>query len=451
MLILTIQILVILALVLINGFFAMAEISIFASRKAKLRQKSDEGSTNHRRVLDLTEKPGPFLSSMQVGITLIGILSGALGEQTLSSSMAQELREVDFLAPYANIVSLIVVVVGITVVSLIIGELVPKRIALSDPETMAARLVRPVRVVSMLFFPLERFLTGLTEIILRFLRVKDSEEPPVTEEELVVLLKEGRKAGVFQEVEQLVVENVLYLDDKGAHGYLTPRVDVVYLEKDAVPPEVSEVIVQNPGLSTIPVCDGGMDNVVGTVDGRKILAALATHSFTTLKDYLEPPFFMPETVSALRVLSVFKEKKVNIVFIIDEYGGVLGIMTIQNIIDRLFGAIVTHHDQTPQVLRRADGSFLVDGALPMSDFARTFDCEREWENERGEYHTVAGFILKRLGRIPAPGNYFVWKTFYFEVLDMDGNRIDTLLVRKFEKRPERPLIEISQTRKSSRS
>ena len=428
------QALVIFALILLNGFFAMSEIAIVASRKARLQQKAGEGNASSQRVLELKAHPGPFLSSMQVGVTLIGILSGALGERTLSESLSLDLKSIPWLAPYASLVSLITVVVGITIVSIIVGELVPKRVALSNPEKAAARLVHPVRIFSLLFRPLERLLTGSTELILKVLKIHETPEPPVTEDELVLMLKEGRKAGVFQEVEQLVVENVLYLDDKGAHGYITPRVDVIYLEKDATETEVKQFILENQQQSSFPVCAGGMDNVVGTAEVKRLLTAMAMGIYTSLKDYLEPPHFLPETVSALKVLGIFKEKNISLVFIIDEYGGLLGVMTMQNILERLFGAAVPHHKEAPRLMRRSDGSYLVDGALPMADFARFFDCEREWEHEKGEYHTVAGFILVRMGRIPAPGNYFVWKTFYFEISEMDGNRVDTIIVRKFEKR-----------------
>ncbi|MEI8095088.1 MAG: hemolysin family protein [Spirochaetales bacterium] len=430
----TAEILLLLVLLLLNGFFVMAEISILLSRKSKLKQKAEDGKKSYQKVLALAQHPGPFLSTMQVGITLIGILVGALGEKTLSADLEVTVSSVAFLAPWSELISFIVVVIGIALVSVFIGELVPKRIALSNPERIAASVVVPIRVFSLIFYPLERFLTYCTDAVLKVLGVKPAEDSPVTEEELLVMLREGREAGVFHEVEQNLVENVLDLDDKGTHGYLTPRIDVLFFEKDTPMEEVKRAVLDNPSLVSFPVCDSGLDNVIGVVECKRLLMAMAEGKVGELQDYLETPIFVPSSVSALKVLSVFKEKRVTMVLIVDEYGGIQGVMTIQNILERLFGEVVTQPEDTPQIIRREDGSYLVDGPLAFADFAKFFDVEKEWELEKGDYHTVAGFILKRMGRIPSAANYFVWKTFYFEVLDMDGVRVDKILVRRFEKK-----------------
>ena len=428
------EILLLLVLLLLNGFFVMAEISILLSRKSKLKQKAEEGQKHYQKVLLLAQHPGPFLSTMQVGITLIGILVGALGEKTLSAHLEVAVSEISWLAPWSEIISFVTVVLGIALVSVFIGELVPKRIALSNPEKIATSVVVPIQFFSLLFYPLERFLTFCTDAVLKVLGVKPADDPTVTEEELLVMLREGREAGVFHEVEQNLVENVLDLDDKGTHGYLTPRVDVLFFEKDTPMALVRKLVVENPTLVSFPVCDGGLDNVIGVVDCKRLLTAMAENKLGPLLDYLETPIFVPISVSALKVLSVFKEKRVTMVLVVDEYGGIQGVMTIQNILERLFGEVVTQSEDTPQIVRREDGSYLVDGPLPFADFAKFFDVDHEWELEKGDYHTVAGFILMRMGRIPSAANYFVWKTFYFEVVDMDGVRVDKVLVRRFEKK-----------------
>jgi putative hemolysin len=429
-----VEVLVLFLLLLLNGFFAMSEISILSSRKSRLKQKADEGQERYIRVLALATRPGPFLSTMQVGITLISILTGALGEATLSESLRKELVGIPWLAPAADIVSFIIVVIGITLASVFVGELVPKRIALSNPEKIAASVVNPIRLFSFLFYPLERFLTWSSDGILKLLGIKPNQDPPVTEEELKVMLREGRDAGVFHEVEQNLAENMLTLDDKGTHGYLTQRLDVLFFERDEEPDMVKRMVLDNPDVEVFPVCEGGMDNVVGVVDSRRILVALAEGRFSDLGAFLETPAVVPVSVSPLKVLGVFKDKNAKMVLVIDEYGGIQGVMTLRNILEKLFGEVVTADDDVPQITPREDGSYLVDGSLPFGDFAKFFEVEKEWDEEKGEYHTLAGFILKRLGRIPSAANYFVWKTFYFEVVDMDGNRVDKVLVRRYEKK-----------------
>jgi len=270
--------------------------------------------------------------------------------------------------------------------------------------------------------------------MLALLGVKPNSDPPVTEEELKVMLREGRDAGVFHEVEQNLAENMLTLDDKGTHGYLTQRVDVQFLERDDDAETVRRLVIDHLDCEAFPVCEGGLDNVVGVVDGRRILAAFAENRYTSLQEFIAPPAVVPVTVSPLNVLGVFKEKNVALVLVVDEYGGIQGTVTLRSILEKLFGDVVIAASDAPQIIKREDGSYLVDGALPFGDFAKFFDCEKEWEEEKGEYHTLAGFILKRLGRIPQAATYFVWKTFYFEVMDMDGNRVDKVLVRRYEKK-----------------
>jgi len=426
-------------LLVLNGFFAMSEIAILSSRKSKLKQKADDGQVRYARVLAISQHPGPFLSTMQVGITLIGILTGALGQATLTENLTTVFEGWNIPADWAGPSALGIVVLSITLLSVFIGELIPKRIALTNPEKIAAGVVDPMRFFSFIFYPLERFLTWTSEATLKLLGIHPSEDPPVTEEELKVMLREGRDAGVFHEVEQNLAENMLTLDEKGTHGYLTQRVDVLFFERDDTLEQVRRTIIDNPECEAFPVCEGGMDNVVGVVDGRRVLGAMAEDRYTSLSDFLTPPVVVPVSVSALKVLGVFKEKDVKMVLVVDEYGGIQGVMTLRNILEKLFGEVVVADADAPQITKREDGSYLVDGVLPFGDFAKFFDCEKEWEAEKGEYHTLAGFILKRLGRIPLTANYFVWKTFYFEVVDMDGNRVDKVLVRRYEKKNKPPV------------
>jgi putative hemolysin len=421
---------VIAVLLLLNGFFAMSEIALVSSRKSRLKQKADEGNKRYARALATAQHPGPLLSTMQVGITLIGIFSGALGEATLSENIESAFLAWQLPPDVAQPLSFGAVVVCIALASVFLGELVPKRIALSAPERIAAAVVSPLRFFSILFYPFERFLTWASDGILSLLGVKPNADPPVTEEELKVLLREGRDAGVFHEVEQNLAETMLTLDDKGTHGYLTQRVDLLYFERDEEVDIIRGIVLDHPDIEAFPVCEGGLDNVVGVVDGRRILASLAEGRFQGLESLIEPPAIVPMTVSPLRVLGVFKERNVKMVLVADEYGGIQGAITLMNILEKLFGEVVVADEDAPQIIQREDGSFLVDGSLPFADFVKEFDLEKEGEDERGEYHTLAGFVLKRLGRIPMPSHYFVWKGLYFEVMDMDGNRVDKILVRR---------------------
>jgi len=421
-------------LLLLNGFFAMSEIAILSSRKSRLKQKADQGVRGYARALETAQHPGPLLSTLQVGITLIGILSGALGQATLTENLRALFQGWHLSAHWADPLAFGIVVLCITLASVFIGELIPKRIALSNPEGIAAGVIGPIRFFSVLFFPLERFLTVLSDGILKILGIKPNTDPPVTEEELKVMLREGRDAGLFHEVEQSLAENMLTLDDKGTHGYLTQRVDVLFFDAEDPPEAVRRMVLDNPESEAFPVCEGSLDNVVGMVDARRILAALAENTFTGLASMIEPPAVVPVSVSPLNVLGVFKQKNAKMVLVVDEYGGIQGVITLRNILEKLFGEIVVAEADAPQIVKRDDGSYLIDGALGFGEFAKFFDCEKEWEAEKGEYHTLAGFILKRLGRIPSVANYFVWKTFYFEVVDMDGNRVDKVLVRRYEKK-----------------
>ena len=421
-------------LLLINGFFAMSEIAILSSRKSRLKQKADQGMRGYARALETAQHPGPLLSTLQVGITLIGILSGALGQATLTENLRATFQQWHLAANWADPLAFGIVVLCITLASVFVGELIPKRIALSNPEGIAAGVIGPIRFFSVLFYPLERFLTVFSDGILKLLGIKPNVDSPVTEEELKVMLREGRDAGLFHEVEQSLAENMLTLDDKGTHGFLTQRVDVLFFDRDDPPEAVRRMVLDNPESEAFPVCEGGLDNVVGVVDARRILAALAENTFTGLESMIEAPAVVPVNVSPLNVLGVFKEKNAKMVLVVDEYGGIQGVITLRNILEKLFGEIVVAEADAPQITKRDDGSYLIDGVLGFAEFAKFFDCEKEWEAEKGEYHTLAGFILKRLGRIPSVANYFVWKTFYFEVVDMDGNRVDKVLVRRFEKK-----------------
>ena len=425
-----VNLVVIALLLLLNGFFAMSEIALISSRKSRLKQKADEGNRRYARALETAQHPGPLLSTMQVGITLIGIFSGALGEATLSDVVKTAFLSWHVPDDLAEPLSFGVVVVCIALASVFLGELVPKRIALSAPEHIAAAVVSPLRFFSILFYPFERFLTWASDGILSLLGVKANADPPVTEEELKVLLREGRDAGVFHEVEQNLAETMLTLDDKGTHGYLTQRVDLLYFERDEEVDIIRSTVLDHPDIEAFPVCEGGLDNVVGVVDGRRILAALAEGRFQSLESLLEPPVIVPVTVSPLKVLGVFKERNAKMVLVADEYGGLQGAITLMNILETLFGEVVVADEDAPQIIQREDGSFLIDGGLPFADFAEEFGLGKEIDDEKGEYHTLAGFVLKRLGRIPMPSHYFVWKGLYFEVMDMDGNRVDKILVRR---------------------
>lgn len=416
-------------LLLLNGVLAMAETALLSARKARLQNQSNKGDTRAGIVLKLTEDPNQFLSVIQIGITSIDLLIGALTGATLGVWINQQMDKLPALAPYSNIVGLIVGVLPVTYLSLVLGELVPKRLALRDPEGVSAVIASPMLFFSKIFSPFVKLLSFSTEAVLKLLGIEASEEPPVTEEEIQLLIDQGTQAGVFQESEQDMVEGVFSLNDQRVYSLMTPRTEVIWLDINDPVEEIRKKIAESE-YSRFPVREDSLETILGIVKSRDILVQSFSGGEINLKQLLKPAFFIPETMFASRALELFKEKGAEILLVVDEFGGLQGLLTINDILEEIVGEIDL---EEPQATQRQDGSWLLDGMLEMDEFKEIFNLDGLPHED--EYETLSGFVMISLGRVPQASDRFDWHGLRFEVVDMDGRRVDKVLVTILPKVP----------------
>lgn len=421
------EILIILLLIVANGIFAMSEIAVVSSRKARLQQLANEGNAKARVALKLAESPNNFLSTVQVGITLIGVLTGAFGGATIAGNLASYLQQIPVLAPYSQAIALAIVVLTITYLSLIIGELVPKRLALNSPERIAANIAMPMRMIAAIVSPAVYLLSASTDFVLRILGIGPSTEPLVTEEEIKVLIEQGTEAGTFEAAEQDMVERVFRLGDRPVSALMTPRPEIVWLDlEDSL--EANRHRIINGGHSRFPVCQGGLDNVLGIVPVSDLLARCLSNQPLDLTVSLRQPVFVPESTRGLKVLEMFKQTGTHIALVVDEYGVIQGLVTLNDILIEIVGDVPSDDNQEePQAVQREDGSWLLDGMLSIDEFFELFAIKEIPAEHRGSYQTLGGFVITHLGRIPTASDYFEWQGMRIEVVDMDGNRVDKVL------------------------
>ncbi|MCG5057248.1 MAG: HlyC/CorC family transporter [Limnoraphis sp. WC205] len=434
------EILIVLLLVLINGVFAMCEIAIVSSRKARLQQLANTGNQKAQTALELANTPNRFLSTVQVGITLIGILAGAFGGTTLADKLALELKQVAILAPYSDAIALGVVVCFISYLSLILGELVPKRLALNHPEPIAILIAKPMNLLSKLGSPIVHLLSISTDLILNLLGSQVPNEPQVTQEEIKMLIEQGTQSGIVEEAEQDIVDRVFQLGDRPVQNLMTPRREIVWLDlADTL--EENRQKLNGVSYTRVLVCQEGLDNVLGFVRVTDLLSQTLSNQPLDLTRFLRRPLFVPENTSALRILEMFKQTGTHIGIIVDEYGVIQGLVTLNDILLELVGDIpMVDHQDEPQVIQREDGSWLLDGMLAVEDFFQLFELERFAVQSQGNYHTVGGFVITHLSRIPSVAEHFEWNGLRIEVVDMDGNRVDKVLVMPISRNPiPRPL------------
>jgi putative hemolysin len=420
--------LVVVLLIFVNGIFALSEIAVVSARKTRLQQWADEGNARARAALELANNPNQFLATIQIGITLVGILAGAFGGATIATELAVILSDITWLAPYGHPLSLTLVVLVITYLSLIVGELVPKRLALNNPERMAMAIAAPMQGLSRVAYPAVHLLGLSTEFLLRALGMKPSAEPPVTEEEIRALIEQGTQAGMFEEAEQEMVERVFRLGDRRVSAVMTPRTEIVWLDREASALEIRRTITES-AHSRFLVADGSLDNVLGVVHAKDLLAHILGEQVVNLEATLQQPLYVPESMRALKVLELFKQSGTHIALVIDEYGGIQGLVTPSDILEAIVGDLPEAGEQVePLAVQRPDGSWLLDGMLPVDEFKDLFDLGELPGEDQGIYQTLAGFVIMQLGRIPAATDYFIWEGLKIEVMDMDGNRVDKVLV-----------------------
>lgn len=422
------EVIVILLLLLVNGILALAEIAIVSSRKARLKQLADEGSVRAADAMELANEPSQFLSTVQIGITLVGILAGAFGGATIAFPLAALLRQVPFVSGYADQIAFVIVVIIITYFSLVIGELVPKRLALTNPEQFAMSVARPMRVISRFAAPVVRFLSLSTETILRLLGVTLTNEQTVTEEEVKNMIDEGTVTGVFQKTESEIVGRVFRLGDLVVNALMTPRDEITSLDiQDSEKTIRHKLMVYD--RSRFPVIRGTIDNVLGIVKTKDLIEQNLQGKAINVALAMTPALFVPEGMGALDLLEKFKTERAHVAIVTDEYGSVRGLITITDLVEAIVGEIPASADvDEAEVVQREDGSFLVDGKLPTHEFKEKFEIKALPDEEDGYYQTVGGFVMAMLGRIPRAGDAFDWDRWRIEVMDMDGRRVDKVLM-----------------------
>jgi putative hemolysin len=427
----TVEILIIFLLIFANGLFVMSELAIVSARKFRLQQLAERGDTKARVALILASSPNQFFGTVQIGITLLTILSGAFGEETIARRIAP-LLGITIASPepesYQRQLAKGLAIVIITFLTLVLGELVPKRLALNHPEPIASVMAIPMQMLSKITTPVVYLLSISTEAVLRLLGIRPSTEPLVTEEEIRGLIEQGTEEGTFEEAEQDMVERVFRLGDRPVSALMSPRPDIVWLELEDTAEENRQKIIDS-GYSRYPVCQGGLDNVLGVLPVTDLLARCFTGQPMDLTIGLRQPVFVPESTRGLKVLEMFKQTVTHMALVVDEYGVIQGLVTLNDILIEIVGDVPTVEGQEdPQVVRREDGSYLLDGMLAVDEFMELFEIEELRSQDRGSYQTLGGFVITHLGRIPTAADHFEWQGMRFEVMDMDGNRVDKVLV-----------------------
>jgi putative hemolysin len=430
------EVLIILLLLLINGIFSMSELAVVSARRMRLQKQAEKGSVGAKVAIELAENPNHFLSTVQIGITLIGIVAGAFGGVTIANSLSQKLEAVSFLAPYHTTISFALVIAAITYFSIVIGELIPKSLALSSPEKIATLFSRPMKVISTLAAPVVWLLSAPTGYILRFFKIRASVEPPVTDEEIKDLIAVGTEAGVFEETERELIASVISLGDQRITTLMTPRPEIDWLDLDETSEKINEQLAASR-FSRLPVARGSLDNIVGYAAAKVLLGHLIREKAIDLNSVLRQPLFVPETLSVLELLERFQESHTHFALVVDEFGGVEGLVTLNDVVEAIIGELLNSQHSLPRkgVFQQKDNSLILDGRLPILEFKELLELSELPAEERDTYQTLAGFILVRFGKIPKVGDKFRWSDFEFEINSMDNNRIEKVSVRRTAKPP----------------
>jgi putative hemolysin len=422
------QLAVVLLLILLNGFFALAEMAVISARKARLQHAAELGRRGAQLALDLKRDPSRFLSTVQIGITVIGVLASAFGGATLADTLAHHLSTIPGWAAYSGSIAFALVVIAISYLTLIFGELVPKRIALGRPEFIAARLSGALRAMAQIVGPIEWFLSASSNLVLRLVPSRTAEPAPVTEEEIGLMLREATAAGHFEAAETAIVQMALRLGDRRLGAMMTPRTQVEWLDlTDTV--EENRRKIRDSAYSRFPVVEGGSQQVIGVVQVKDLLSATLAGRPFDIRGSVKPALYIPDTVTALRALEIFKQRGEPMALVVDEYGDFEGIVTLNDLLQTLVGDIAAPGEPgTAAVVRREDGSFLVDGMMPVDEVTDLTGLPELPGETTGDFHTLGGFVMSRINRIPATGDRVELGGFSFEVVSMDGRRVDRVLI-----------------------
>ena len=408
----------------------MSEIAVVAARKVRLQQRAEEGDERAKTALALAHDPNRFLSTVQFGITLVGVLAGAYGGATLAAKLAVPIAEVPQLARYAEGIALGLVVSVITVLSLIIGELVPKRIGLNNPEAIASWVARPMILLSKIGGPVVHVLTAATNLVLRVFGIKGEAEPNLTEDEIKALISQGAETGAVGATEENIVQRVFQLGDQRVAAIMTPRPDIEWIDVDAGAEELREFLASHAHTQFV-VCHGGLDEVLGIVRSADLLPLAFKGAPIDLRKLTKEALFVPDSMPAVQLLESFRGSHKHVALVMDEYGAVEGLVTVTDLLTAIVGDLPADASEAAGAfVSRADGSWLVEGSAPMEEVATHFGMDALPEDETGAYHTIGGFVMARLGRVPKAADTFEWGGLKFEVMDMDGRRIDKVMVAR---------------------
>ena len=416
-------------LLIANGFLSMAEMAIVSSRRPRLQTLADDGKPGAARALALAEEPGDFLSTVQIGITAIGIFTGAFGGATLSLPVADLIAGVPALASYAQPIAVFLVVLITTYLSLIIAELTPKRIALNNAEELACFVAGPMTFLARLAHPLVILLNRSSEWLARALGVRPSSAPAVTDEEVRIMLQQGAQTGIFEPIEEEIVTQVFRLSDRRASAIMTPRTDIDWIEVGQSEQEIRDLIMES-GHSRFPLAEASLDHVVGVLFARDLLLQRMAGNGVDLQSIARPALFLPESMTALDVIESMRESRSHMALIINEYGGLEGLVTINDIVEAILGSVEEVGEEEAEIVEREDGSWLIDGMLSVDEFQEVFRVPDLPARDELDYQTVGGMIMAILERVPAVGNAVKLDGLRLEVMDMDGRRVDKVLVQR---------------------
>lgn len=419
------EIMIIFLLVLFNGLLAMSEIALLTVKKFRLEEKAKKNNQSAIKAINLINEPEKLLSTIQIGITLIGIVAGAYGGYTLAEELTPHISQVELLKPYAAEISFISIVTLITYLSLVIGELVPKRIAIYFPEKISLLMAHPLYIMTKIFAPFVAFMSLSTKFIL-YLLPEQKEEPPVTEDEFKSLLELGEEHGTFEKEETEMIKKILSFNDKKVSSIIIPRTEMDWINLSMTNEEVFRFISNHP-YSKYPVFDTDIDNFIGFVQAKEFLIKYFDDKNFDLRTIAHDPVIVPETIYTIDMLEKFRTTKTNIALIIDEYGGTLGIVTLHDLMENIFGDLPEKHEKdSRKIIQRKDGSFLIDGLVTIKEVSELLDIDFKSVG----YTTMSGFIMHQIGKIPEEGEIIFYNNYHFEIVDMDGKRIDKLLVKK---------------------
>ncbi|MBD0284816.1 MAG: hemolysin family protein [Bacteroidota bacterium] len=419
------EILILFCLILLNGLFVMSEIALVSARKSRLEYLADKGDKRALNALNLSNNPEIFLSAAQIGITLIAILTGVYSGERFGSYLKPFIEQIEPLKPYAGTIATTIIVIIVTFLSIVFGELIPKRIGLLKAEAISKLVAAPMRIFAKVTHPIVWLLNKTSNGFFKIFRISSSKDETVTEEEIKAIISEGTEAGTIEEEEREIIERVFHLGDRNITSLMTHRSDIVWFDVNDIEAKIREKIIQEPH-SVYPICEGDIDNIKGVVSIKDLYVS---NDFTLFKNLMKPALFVPDNNTAYQVMEKFKESQIHCCFIVDEYGSVLGMITLNDIMEAIIGDIPQTDDVADyEIVKRDDGSYLVDAQIPFYDFLSCFN-RTEWMSEsEHEFDTLAGCILHELERIPHTGDTLEWKDFKIEIVDMDGHRIDKVLV-----------------------